>query len=133
MTLLEIKNQVLIFFSKNNTFFAQDFNKILLDPNQEDIREGLITQVLNDLVEEGYCREILDASGNVVAHSLIMPQYMQFQQVEISNSTAALIGEIFEQYSKGTKQSMHIDILNLKEEDIQNLCLIIAQLIQSQS
>jgi hypothetical protein len=132
MTLIEVRNQIFTHFLKTDTFvFPDDLRKIKVGKNQESFKNELITSVLVDMQEDGLCNEISDQTTGVPkAFVMAGPLGQNGQDVPISNKTAELIAEIINQYlaSKGQEEGV-VDKLNINEQDIQNLAIITAQVL----
>lgn len=134
MTLTEIKNQLITFFLKNDTFFSpKDLKSIKVSKNQEFIKNELVSSVLDQMEKDGMIKKItpntVSTDYNYSATN-ILPFSMLGQTVEIGAQTAELISEIVNQYneSSGNKSEI-VDKLNITEMDIQKLGIITAQLL----
>lgn len=133
MTLVEIRNQLITQFLKSDTLSLKYLtSKIKVSKNQEKIKENLIKSVLDDMVEDGFCNRINGAEDDFVYVSSV-PFGTHGQNVNISYSTAEIIATILEQYAASRKiDDLTVNKLELKESDLLNLCIVCAQLLESQ-
>lgn len=134
MTLLEIKNQLLTFFAQGDTFYIpKDSKSIKVGKNQEKHKEQILEEVLRVLTEEGFCSAIKNKEGIVDSFIMNIPMIQQGYDINISLITANLVGEIINQFANATgNKAMLTDKTSINESDIQNLCVICAQLADSQ-
>ena len=134
MTLIEVRNQIVTHYLKNDTFFIpEDLKKIKVGKNQDVHKEKIVVAVLQDLAKDDICREIVDAATkNAVAYIITVPFNQNGQQVDISPQTAELVAEIVNQYNQSLENDQDpTDKLNINEFDIQQLALITAQLLNN--
>jgi len=135
MTLMEIKNQLLTFFLKNDTFVLaeeSDLKKIKTNSHQETVKKDIISSVLDELAKDGLVVKVINDQQRTVCYSLIAPFASFSQNIEISAQTAELITEILNQYFQSKNQTDYIvDKLNINEFDIQQLAILTAQLLNN--
>jgi ERCC4-type nuclease len=136
MTNTEIQNQLVGFFLKNDTFkIPEDYKKIKVSKNQEDIKEALVKNALNELVLTKFLHLIRKEDENkTVAYILNYPLGFEGQEVKISMQTAEALGELLNQYKEALnlKDQAPTDKLNINDFDIQQLVVICAQLLNNQ-
>lgn len=134
MTLIEIKNQLITFFLKTDTFISpKDLKSIKVSKNQEFIKNELVSSVLDDMEKDGMIKKIIpNVASTEYSYSAtnILPFSMLGQTIEIGSQTAELVAEIVNQYNESTgNKSEVVDKLNITEMDIQKLGIITAQLL----
>lgn len=133
MTLVEIQNQIVTQFMKADTFsIPVDLKYIKVSKNQESIKEDIVRTVCLNLCEKGLC-EVIISLDDKVSFVLTSPLGSEGQDIQISLYTAELLSQIINQYREALGQSEgFVDKLNITEVDIQNLCVICAQLLNNQ-
>lgn len=132
MTIIEIQNQIHSVFLKTDTFvFPDDVKKITVDKHQISSREGLVQKVLS-IFEEKKMLISYPGSDGKTNYTLFAPLGSEGQEVAVSQSTAELLSEIVNQYRRANNiEGGMVDKLNISERDIQSVCLICTQLLNS--
>lgn len=130
MTLVEIKNQLVGHFLKEDTFSLKDHLKtIKVGKGQDKNKEGMVFGVLMKLEEEG----LIMGSQNEenISFTLFRPLGSEGHQVMVSTGTANMIADIVNDYREAIGISGGVcDKLDITDLDLQNLCYINAQLMQ---
>lgn len=132
MNIIEIKNQLIAHFLKEDTFsFKSHLKGIKVSKNQEDFKFDLVFSVLFALEEAGLILGSGADDDQTLAFTLQAPLGSLDQQVIVSGFTANAVGDIINEYrtALGIKDGT-CDKLALCDMDIQNLCHIIGQLTQ---
>ena len=135
MTLVEIRNQILEHFSKEDFFSIKDHaGKITVSKNQTDIKNELIKLALKHLEETklvSYSKNELDE-----VWVLEVPLNLQGQEIMISFPTAEMIGVLLNRFKEvlGTKNRRiyPTDVMNITEQDILQLCIVCQQLLEKE-
>lgn len=134
MNLIEIKNQLVTFFIKNDTFNLSEekhLNKIKVNSTQESIKKHIIISACKDLVESGMIKEVFD-NQTLVGFILVSPLNSYPQQIDISAVTGEMIANIINQYldSQNIKE-YRADALNINEGDINQIVMLTAELLNN--
>ncbi len=134
MTLIEIKNQLLGHFTQFDTFsIPKQYKTVKVGEEQEKHREQIVTLVLKQMAKDGLIEPVENKEGIIDTYVLIYPVTHQRYDINVSLTTSNLIGEIINQFANSTgNKAMIADKSKIIEEDLQNLCIICAQLANTQ-
>lgn len=132
MTLLEIQNQLVNFFAANATFnVKKDIRKISVSKDQEKAKTEIVSTVLEHLCGEKFCQKVDNQDGDIL-YILISPLSSRSQSVSLNNSTANVLTQIITQYNLANENLEYTpDSLGITDNDIRNVCIICAQLMQT--
>jgi hypothetical protein len=132
MTIIEIQNQIHSLFLKTDTFiFPDDVKKINVDKHQICAKSDLIKKILH-LFEEKKMLLSYDIGDGKTSYTLFAPLGSEGQEIAISQQTSELVAEIINQYRRANNIEAGLaDKLNLGDRDIQSICLICSQLLNS--
>lgn len=127
MTLLDIQNQLVAFFTNNGVFsLLENGTSINVSKEFGDQKEGLIRLCLKDLETAGMVKEIPGGSNQWI---LTAPLGHSGQQIEISHSTSSLVAEEINAFIDAAEVDWaKANALSLHEGNIVMLLGIIATL-----
>lgn len=136
MTIINIKTELVSFFSEKSILRMEDFDKIKLSESLEPYRRNLILQTLKDFEEAKMIKHALSESGDQI-WILEMPIGAQGQDVFIPLSLANQISEtinsfIDAQEDRDKYTNARCNPLSLRTEDIQSLLGIIDEVISGE-
>ena len=134
MTLLEIRNQIVSCFIEKDTFvIPDDLKKIEVSDYQKSTKLELVQLALSELKEAKFCQAILSLDKEKAVYVLSEPIYSGGQQVMISMPTANAVAETVNTYAESLSDERFIcNKMAVTDRDIQFLCIIINNLLQSQ-
>jgi hypothetical protein len=131
MTIIEIKNQLVSHFFDNTIFnLLTDADKITLDEETAQFREGAIRTALLELEETGMVKRV----QNLKREAWILTQSFDSynQNVQITASTAEIVAETINAFREANNISGDIcDKTKITEKDIVNLLNICHALSES--
>ena len=123
MTILEISNKLIDFFRTNDKFeLDKDWKKIIPISENEKLDLKLVRHALDKLetIHNLVSRFVIgDYPKNDTIYVLQKPLSHYNQQIELTPETVFAIADILQ------LTSQHVNIMNINERDIQNLCTII--------
>lgn len=132
MTLSEVKNNLFSFFLENSVFNLSKIDELKLDIADNQLKEALIRQSLEDLQGKNILKKI-EPLAPVMGESneywvLEQPLQTYSQQVEINGGLAEKISELINFYCHLVENETEFsNKLSLSGRDIENLYLIAAE------
>lgn len=125
MTILDIRNQLVGHFCKEDTFCANDFLSIKMDASLEEQRGELVQKALAQLVEAGMVAQI----GSEL-WMLCEPLGSSGQQIDVPIEIAEAIANAINTYIKANDLPLDtVDALNLHAGHLATMVGIISDLV----
>lgn len=126
LTLIDINNELIIFFQKNNTFsFKRDVSKIKIPEDYVEYTEPIIRSTLDLLCKREIIVKLTDD-----CFILKQPLNSYIQNVSISpNIATAILDKI--KFLGNEDEENDIDILSITENEIVKLLMIIDILLEN--
>lgn len=128
MTLLHITNQLISFFCKEHVFSKSDFSVINVD-NMEEFRESIILTSLQELVEVGIIKKVVDQEMWIMN----MPPGSGGQEITFSLPVSNAVAETINSFYKANNiDADMVDPLNLNENHIMTLIEILHDILNDE-
>lgn len=125
MTLLDVRNQIVSHFCKNDTFALENFKDIKVDDKFENDKDDLIIAALDNLESMNLIRGV---SENLWI--LINPLNSAGQEVHLSMNVCNAIAETINAFMDANEiKEVKVDSLDIQERDIVELLSIIGEIL----
>lgn len=131
MTLIQIKNVLFDYFSKNDMYVVGTPLNYNAPVNQKDLFNALLIKGLEDLEQSGLITKVLVKDNPIWV--LIQPLESYKQTVELSGEAANYVGNVLEKCAaKFGNGRVYTNKLNISQSDIIDCITLLEQFIDSQ-